>query len=465
MQAGDISDMATVISSMINFPIAGGQNRERRRRRRLRFDKQNATNSLAGVNTSAGSQATTTNSEYDEHLKIDRILYNFFGDMMSIARTTQIEFENYSNGDENEKCSAQNEAIENFLAGFIHEQSDEFIEALLNVDLLAEISTPSVERIPNDENRQVATVSGGGGDNAGNNDQIVRNNNLPSVENAMVVNDNDDGDGNFSEKSSIISIQRFPPIILNPEQIVQQTSPQDRLHINPNGVRSGTKHNSSNGSYVSSSSRSVSPAPAASAKSSNKSVSRQAAPYMGRIPHSFGHTSSQSSVQSIDHIPTSFNTSPNHRNNFDGISFGGPTQNFELPNTNTNIDMGGHTSTAASRNTSSGFENFSQGFQSLKNDFQQSKSWNFDDCHQEFSNHFFSGEQQNDNNVGNINGFELIDNHDDDDFDEFLTNSFGSGAFSSPRKRPNLQNIRRNATSSQLSANSANSGIYGIFIF
>lgn len=424
VQVGDGSDMATVISSMINFPIAGGQNAERRRRR-LRFNKQKAA-------TSGASQTTIiSNSDYDEHLKIDRILYNFFGDMMSIARTTQIEFQTYSNGDDNEKCDAQNEAIENFLPQFIHEQSNEFIEALINSNLLAEVSTPSVEQMPNDENNE-----NHGNSAAASDDQNARMNNLSPAENAMAVDDGDDGT-HVSDKSSVYSIQRFTPIVLNDAEIIEQTPTQESLRVNINANRNYARGGGSNGTHVSSSSRSVSLSPSPSlsaARSSSKSLSRQATPYEVRDPPYFGHTSSQSSTQSTGHIVSNFNASPNHMMSNDTV-FDGPTQNFEFENGNIG-GSGGSIPTAASHNTFAGFDSFSQGFQSLKNDFHTG-SWSFDKGNQGFSHNFFASEQQNNDDNDNTpddNGFEF----DNDDFDHFPASSFPIATFSSQRNRPNI---------------------------
>lgn len=434
IQVTDGSDMATVISSMINSQIAGGENVERRRRR-LRFNKQNAA-------TGATSQPTTaSNPDYDEHLKIDRILYNFFGDMMSIARTTQIDFQTFSNGDDNEKCDAQNEAVENFIPQFIHEQSAEFIEALINLNLLAEMSTPSVEQIANDVNH--------GNSDAASDDQNVRENNLPTVENAVAVNDGDNGT-NVSDKSSVYSIQHFSPIILNDDEIIEQTPTPNRLHMDANAAQNYARNNGSNGSSSGRRSVSHSPSPSWAAQSSKSST---------RDPPSFGHISSQSSAQSTGRIASNFTASQNHIVPNDPV-FGGPTQNFEFADSNIG-GRGNSTSMAASQNTFGGFEKFSQGFQSLKNDFH-SESWSFAKCSQGFSNNFFASEQQNNDDNGHdddYDGFEFDDkNNDNDDFDHFLTGSFASGSFnSSQRKRPN-------ATSSRLSANFAINSNSGNFL-
>lgn len=419
IQVGDTSDMATVVSSMLNFPITDDQNVERRRRR-LQFNKQNAA-------TDGMSQATiTSNSDYDEHLKIDRILYNCFGDMMSIARTTQIDFQTYSNGDDDEKCGAQNEAIENFLPQFIHDQSNEFIGALVNLNLLDEVKTPSVEQISNDKNKA----------NHGNSAAASEDQNAKAV--------NNDGDGtNVSEKSSVYSIQHFSPIILNDDEIIEQTPSQESLHLNVNAARNYARGNGSNESTLSPSSSSLS-----AAKSSSKSFSRQATSYKTRDLPSFGHTSSQPSAQSTGHIASNFNASPN-RMISNGTVFGGPTQHFEFKNAN----IGG----SDGHSTFVGFENFTQGFQSLKNDFH-TESWSFDKSNQGFSHNFFASEQPNndDNDNHHDDGFGFDDKHNDDDFDHFLSNSFASETFSPQRKRPS-------GTSANLAINS-NPGIYLIFI-
>lgn len=466
LQAGDSSDMRTVISSMINFP---DQNGEHRRHRRLRFNKQNAADNLTGASDNAVSQTITSNSDYDEHIKIDRILYNCFGDLMSITRTTQIEFQTYSSGDEKDKCNAQNEAIENFLAQFIHGQSNEMIEALTNLNLTAEMSTPSVEPIANDVNRQnsaAASDGGANGDgdvdgNAVDNGRIVRSNNSPSEGNAMMVSD--DGGGNFSNKSSVISIQKFPPTTLNELQVFLE----QRRRLNANAVRSATRDMSGDGTHISSSSLNVSPSQSSTAQSSNKSFSRPSTQSsMFCIPPSFGHTSSQSPGQINDYIRSHFNASPNHVISNDTL-FGGPAHNSEFANAKANKGASGHVSTPASQNTFSGFDNFSQGFQSLKN-MIHTKSWSSIEDEHEFSDDFFSSKQQNRDLDDNDDGFEFVDNHNDNDFNQLPTNSFGNESFSpntlnqrSQGNRPIQQNAGKNATSSQLSIHSS-AGIFRI---
>lgn len=442
IQAGDGSDMASVISTMINFPIAD------RRRRRSRFNKQNIANS------SESQGAATSDADYDEHFKIDRILYNCFGDMMSITRTTQIELQLYSNADENVLCDAQNEAIENFLAQFIQEQSNEFIEALANLNLSAEMSTPSVETVlPNDENRggNSAVASGKSDDDQ----NVVQNRNLPTVENA--------GDRtNASDKSSVYSIQRLPPFDLNDEEIIEQTPSQRKPSqqtpcMNIHAAQNSARHSRSIGSHVSSSGRIVSPSPAASAMSSSSSssaahlsnrstFSRQATPYQDCDPPSFSRTSSQSSVQSSGHQRSNFSASQKRFSSND-LLFDGTSQNdFDFESVNV-VGSGDHTA-ATSHSTFAGFDNFSQGFQSLKNDFN-SESWSFGKSNQGFSQNFFGSERQDngENDDGDDDGFEFDDKHNENDF--------GFGKFTSQPKRPNLQNIRKNAASLQLSGRSA----------
>lgn len=439
LRAGDITDTATVISSIINFPLADSQNQQRhnqRRHRLRRFNNKNADNGSFADTRASGANATSiAESAYDEHLKIDRILYNIFGDMMSIARTTQMEFQTYSGGDDNEKCDAQNDAVENFLATFVHEQSDELIEAMANLNLSLEMSTPSVEPIvPNQQNAAAAAATA-------DNDHILRTTNS-----VRTPRGNDDIDGGFSDKSSIISIQDVAPIVcqspMDEEIIAETPTPQRPLDVND--VRRYSRTDSSAGSLILSSNHST-PSPRQS--SINKTFSRQTTPHVDHIPSSFGCTNLHTPLDQAESNEIISNES----------LFTRPTQfnSFEIPNKH--ISMDDSQVLTSQHNTFSEFDNFSQGFQSFKNDFQ-STSFNFQ---HEFSSKFFSTEQQNDANNDIDDSDRNI--HADNDFDEFPSHSFECASFPTEilsqrrqRKRPNLQNIRKNANSSQFSTHSGN---------
>lgn len=430
MHADDINDTASVISAMINFPLADGQDQHdlNRRRRRRRFAKQNAD---AGRGFGVTSAASISDSEYDEHLKIDRILYNIYGDMMSTVRTTQVQFETYEGGDENDKLDALNGAIETFLTTFVHEQSEELIEALANLDLTAEMRTPSVQQMPTPNGNRPNVA-------AADNDQIIQQNDrLHSARDAA------DGDEQYSEKSSIISIQDIAPIVLpqNTEQIIDETQQLFQMDANDGG---GNNTRVSNGSLILSNNQTASsiPYPAPRQASNDIILSPQATPIH------------------VDHIPPSrsrLNSQSPSSSGHDSF-FSRPTQPNAFASRSPNMQMyGGHDSMLTSHNTFRVFDNFSQEFQSLKNDFDDTSSFRFDKCDEENPSKFFSTEQQNYNVAASSDN--THDDNDNDNFDDFISNSFEIERFTpdvlsqrSQRKRPNLQNIRQNFISSQFSA-------------
>lgn len=157
-------EVASVVSAIINTSAAP--------RRRRHFATRTDT--------------STSTTEYENHLKIDRILYNAFGDIMSIARTTEIDWMAHYNDEQNNGISlkdTQNDAIEKFLISFVQEQPESFIEAIRNLSLSQEMPEPPT--------------------NNGNNDEEM----VPSTE-ALIPNNAAMTDANNSEGSSIISVQR-----------------------------------------------------------------------------------------------------------------------------------------------------------------------------------------------------------------------------------------------------------------
>lgn len=160
-----VDEVASVVTAVINTSTAP------RRRRRL----------------AAPTEASTTSSEYEDHLKIDRILYNAFGDMMSIARNTELDWMAHYNDEENYGMSledAQNAAIENFLIEFLREKQESFIEMISKLNLSQEMPDP-----PSDNGNDVREE-----------EQMVRSE--PSIVNNPVASDD-------SGNSSIISIQNI----------------------------------------------------------------------------------------------------------------------------------------------------------------------------------------------------------------------------------------------------------------
>lgn len=116
-----MNDAASVVSAMINSSTAN--------RRHRRFNNR--------LESLANQSSNVSNADSDVHLKIDRILYNAYGDIMSIARTAQISWEMKCIDDES--CDRalegiQNDRIDRFLMDFIKEQPDDLIEGILSLD-------------------------------------------------------------------------------------------------------------------------------------------------------------------------------------------------------------------------------------------------------------------------------------------------------------------------------------------
>lgn len=167
-QISQLNDAGSVISAIINTPI------DRRRRNRL-------ANNLGSLSTSS--------SVCDLYSRVDRIMYNGYGDIMSIARTTKMEFEmQYQNAenDDNTLLDTQNERIEIFLAEFCRDQPNNLIEAIGNVDISSEMATSP---------GMLTNVS------------HTNSSNNSNPENPEI--DVDEPIENPTEKSSIISIQDF----------------------------------------------------------------------------------------------------------------------------------------------------------------------------------------------------------------------------------------------------------------
>ncbi|XP_031634258.1 mutS protein homolog 4-like [Contarinia nasturtii] len=119
-----IDDVASVISNGINTA-------HRRRRRHFGAPSERTT--------------STTSTEYEDHLKIDRILYNAYGDISSLIRNTTLDWTLRYNDEINEDVNlsdAQNIAIQNFLVTFVEEHQDGLIEALGNLSLSNEMPEP-----------------------------------------------------------------------------------------------------------------------------------------------------------------------------------------------------------------------------------------------------------------------------------------------------------------------------------
>lgn len=92
---------------------------------------------------------TTQSTDEDEHLALDRILYNAYGDIASIVRKVQVEHEMNGGriGDKESDAilrNAQNAAIKEFLFNFLKQQPDALLEALSMLKLSSETDNQSI---------------------------------------------------------------------------------------------------------------------------------------------------------------------------------------------------------------------------------------------------------------------------------------------------------------------------------
>lgn len=134
------------------------ENTKGTRRRRLIPDTSSRS---CAASTAA---ASTTKSEKEDHLAIDRVLYNLYGDIASIMRKVKTEYEencgNSQLSDDSlmfEIKNAQNIGVKNFLREFIQRQPDSLIEAFTNLNFTseAEMSESMNENRENIENGDV----------------------------------------------------------------------------------------------------------------------------------------------------------------------------------------------------------------------------------------------------------------------------------------------------------------------
>lgn len=104
---------------------------------------------------------TTQSIDEEEHLALDRILYNGYGDVASLIRKIQVEHE-LNGGLIGEKESdailrnAQNVAIKKFLFNFVNQQPDELVAAISMLNFSSETDNQS---IPVEQNNGVSVQS------------------------------------------------------------------------------------------------------------------------------------------------------------------------------------------------------------------------------------------------------------------------------------------------------------------
>lgn len=285
-----VDEVASVVSAIINTSTVP--------RRRRRFTTH--------------SDATTTSTEYDDHLKIDRILYNAFGDIMSIARNSEIEWMAQYNDEQNAGISlnnAQNDAIENFLMDFIQEQRDSFVEAIGNLCLSQEMPEPPEENVNNVNNEQIVPSEG----------SIVNNT-------AVVNADN-------SEASSIISVQRV--VAPYPVAAARESFDQDRSvsHISGENVSSNAATIHSDPRMVLQPRASSNPKVTSNYDSKTPMTSKSYSPpensYGNASQFSFDGLSFHSDIGNMHYSPSSNGSSHTQRHQNDPFYFD-PTQNFQF---------------------------------------------------------------------------------------------------------------------------------------
>lgn len=376
----NVDEVASVVSAIINTSTGP------RRRRRV----------------SARTDTSISSTEYEDHLKIDRILYNAFGDIMSIARTTELNWMAHYNDEENNGISlkdAQNDAIGNFLVDFVQEQQESFIEAIVNLSMSQEMPEPPTDN----------------GNDVQNNRTII-----PSE--ASIVNNPAVTDASDSEASSIISLQR----VVAPYSAVRNTSTRERSVSQSrvsgeNASGAATIHSDPRISLTSktppnpnATSNSVSKTPLTPPFDNNRNSFENASQF------SFGGTSLHSDIGDMRYR----SSSDNDQNPF----YLEPTESFQ-------------------------FENFQMDLSQSQQQQTQSKFFTQPFTRTQSHNNLYTPPNDADNSFSSIlfasphGGF--------DDFgrnDTFALSSFSSKTSSESqqqRRRPNLSNIRKNAVTSQ----------------
>lgn len=104
---------------------------------------------------------TTQSIDEEEHLALDRIMYNAYGDIASLVRKVQLEHEMNKGriGDKESDAilrNAQNVAIREFLNNFITQQPDTLVGALSMLKLSSETDNQS---IPVEQNNETSAQS------------------------------------------------------------------------------------------------------------------------------------------------------------------------------------------------------------------------------------------------------------------------------------------------------------------
>lgn len=395
-----MNDGASVVSAMIN-PVAT-------LRRRQRFG-----------NHSANHSSTSSNTDYEVHLKIDRILYNAYGDILSVGRTAQIDWENQYHEDENCDITmedSQNDAIGRFLIEFIQEQPDDLIDGIANVDL----STVHTEKESNESHSK-------------DNNQTVHSS-LSFPKNTNTENAVDDVEIH-SEQSSIISIQNRP-IPLNSASRVDETLQESCA----GNFGSNSKALTGNASEISSGHEAVIPG----SLSTPRTYSIRTIASSGTHSRfSLGDTPLKGNVGG--HIPSSFGGSrfePRQRNSHSDTFSLNSEECFEFSDFNTDINLD-----AIHEEQLPDFFHTEQQKSQPTNAFTPTNHFGNEHL---FPSEYFSEPFDDDNFSSYQDDIDDFGNPLSDRDSEFGMGSFTSHVSSSAQKqRPNISNIKKTAMESR----------------
>lgn len=340
--------------------------------------------------------ASTTSSEYDDHKKIDRMLYNEYGDVASIARNAIVEWDmRFEDASNISLEDTQNHAIHRFFVEFVHEQQEDLIEALANLNV--------AHNMPDAPTEYATNV----------------NSDLPTIHTASPNEmDFQSAEENGSVKSSIISLQHIHvPYALNrmERSPVLEHSSEDSGesddYSNPS-TNKVTTHLNNSDSRIISSPRTPTPA----RPYSNLILSS------GSFENSIISESLSCHNDEDDFISPSYNAFASEREftSFNNDFFQEPTQEFRFDDT------------ALQRiRTNTQSESFFQPFErsQSQNDLYSQPNYDLN----RFSSAYFS---QRDDNFENVSP------------EPSQAPSFSSNT-SSQRNQPNLGNIRKVAQTSQ----------------
>ncbi|XP_055320057.1 mutS protein homolog 4-like [Sitodiplosis mosellana] len=377
-----VDDVASVVSALINTSTAP--------RRRRRFVVR--------------SDATTTSTEYEDHLKIDRILYNAFGDIMSIARNTELDWMARYNDEDNSGIplmDAQNAAIETFLLDFVQEQRESFVEAVGNLSLSQEMPEPPADN----------------GNSVRNDEQIIPSG-VSIMNNAPITEAVD------SEASSIISVQRV--VAPFPAAVARNSPDRERSIVystfaSENASEAATVHSDPR---MSSSLKTPSNPRTSNSCSKTSYSSPTGNPFDNASQFSFGGTSFASFRTDIGNMRYSSSSSSGSSGQDDPFQLE-PMGNFQFEN---------FSMFSQSQQTSTQSRFFTQPFMEAQSHSDFHTPTNDDD--NSFSSMHFSLHQGDFDDFGALDAFTLP------------SSSSKTSSESQQQRRPNLSNIKKNANRS-----------------